>query len=351
MISNNMFPISYRPVHFKGFLYDYLADKIMSHSSLKRIEIELRKGKLIPTGKTVNVPQLVYSLSYQNPILVSCNIKNGPNYLQNSLLSLEKLYTRFESAISESDFYELSTYFCEFIAKENQETEFTVDFILNKNPQEKDNSQTGDRFTWDLKSNSFCENSKLNKENIDIIHQGYEYRLSTCQEVGDRVETSKFHHQKDILGIKHVRAKFRQNHTFQFMKFSFTVVWTLDQKSDYSKLLDLSKDNSFEDKSNVNDLVLRLLNNSKAEKTFEIESEIIDVHVLRNYLIQNDRVNFNALLDRFFRNFELLYVVPKIFDKNDYKKYLSENLKEVEIIKPVIGSYVDLLVKKSSSSK
>jgi hypothetical protein len=353
-----MFPIQYRPNYFKAYLSEFILERLHKHSPNRRVEIELRKGRFLGTGKTTKLPEYVKNLSFQTPVLFGSSVKAPQGFLTYAFSSLDQFPYRFDSSIEEAQFYELVNIMADYFPPSARETEFTVDFNLGLDSESRmtNGGYTNGRFTWDLATNTIAENSKLDKENIDILHQTHEYRLSICFETGEKVPFSEFLQRLDLpkLGnLRNIRVKFRRNFTFQFFKFFFTCVWTLDSKADQSKIVNLARmSQEAEELGGVlGDRITTLLNNSKATKTFEIESEIIDVNMLGNYLHPNERMNFNMLLDRFFRNFELLYHAPATLELREYRKHFEEKGGAEGVVKPVIGCYLDTLIKKTKNEK
>lgn len=82
--------------------------------------------------------------------------------------------------------------------------------------------------------NSFAESSKNHKENIDIIHQGLEYRLSTSEETNREIRDPKS--VLDSNKPSFVRVKLRTCIYFEFMEFSFTQTYSFQEANYISDL-------------------------------------------------------------------------------------------------------------------
>lgn len=353
-----MFPIHYRPTYFKAFLSEFILERLHKHSPNRRIEIELRKGRFLGTGKSTKLPEYVKNLSYQTPILFGSSLKSPQGFLNFAFSSMDQFPYSFDSSLEEAQFYELVNIMTDYFPASARETEFTVDFNFKADSEgpTANGGYSAGRYTWDLPTNTVSENSKHDKENIDILHQAHEYRLSVSFETGEKVRFSDLLHRLESSGqkkVKRIRVKYRRNFTFQFFKFFFTCAWSLESQADRDRIVNLVRmsQNLENPGETLCDRMMILLNNSKAVKSFEVESEIIDVNMLINYLHPNERMNFNMLLDRFFRNFELLYHAPATLELREYRKHFEEKGGAESVPKPGIGSYLDTLIKKTKNGK
>ena len=70
--------------------------------------------------------------------------------------------------------------------------------------------------------------------------------------------------------------------------------------------------------------------------------EICDNEFLRNFIKENNFVAFNSCIDKFFRNFELLYFIDNNYISKNFVKFCKD--KNLPVIFPVIGSYLEKII-------
>ena len=331
IMSNNIFPISYRPADVKSFTYNYIAKKLMEK---KNIEIELRMGYFYSEDSYRSLKKHHYELSYQNPFIVNSTVKEDKKFLDSLVRDFKYLDYKFRPNLENKEFYRVLELMDKFKKEgEIKKNEVMVDFITSSKK----------RFTWNLTKNEVAENTKKNKENIDFLHQGKEYRLSSAEE--------NFILIKDIEKLvksntfKFIRVKFRTHYYYQFMDFCFTKTISLFKSYQIKYLVDLVTQ-SFSNKFSYNENIKKIMafinkNNLKSEN--EVEVEIIDADYLKN-LIVNNIIGFRSCIDRLFRNFEILYLNKDVAMQNsNYIKFCKNE--GLQVVFPVIGSYLEKIYK------
>jgi len=371
-MSNNIFPINYRPLSVKTFLYDYLADKIVKSRPHEKTEIEMRKGFFKSKSSQPVISSLVAKLSTQNPVLINTDIKADIPFLRTALAQMEPMNYNFDPNIPEKEFFELIDLFDRFQPKDSRQSEFSVDFKLNSTNSfrkrvERSEQQNGayatngtskfsaERLTWNVTEGTFQDSSKLHKENIDLLHQSSEYRISTCFEHNEDLAISDFLERVNGAGVSFMRVKSRINYTFQFMQFSFTISWNVNSEALSTLVLDRIKAAHNASETINSDtwiqVLMGIINQGRIKPSFEVESEIKDVDYLKGFIISQNFIQFHACIDRFLRNFELLYrtsIVPK---HQEHQQFLRQHMKDDEMQFPVFGSYLETLISKDKQSK
>ena len=371
-MSNNIFPISYRPLSVKTFLYDYLADKIIKSKPHEKTEIEIRKGYFKSKSSQQVIPSLVVELSTQNPILVNTDIKADIPFLRTALAQMEPMNYNFDPNIPESEFFELIELFDRFQPKESRSSEFSVDFKLNSTNSfrkrvEKSEQQNGahasngtskynaERLTWNITEGTFQDSSKLHKENIDVLHQSSEYRISTCFEHNEDLAARDFLERVDAAGVSFMRVKSRINYTFQFMQFSFTISWNVNGEALSTLVLDRIKAAHIGSETVSSEswiqILMGIVNQGRVKPSFEVESEIKDVDYLKGFIVSQNLIQFHACIDRFLRNFELLYRSPVVPKHQGHQQFLQSHMKDEEMQFPVFGSYLETLLSRDKENK
>lgn len=91
--------------------------------------------------------------------------------------------------------------------------DFSIDFM----PDNK-NKHLG-RFTFDIENLEYINTVKEDKTNVDIIHQGIDYRISAAYEKVEKLERSEFLRKIGLIGCKFARLKVRKTFRFQFLNF------------------------------------------------------------------------------------------------------------------------------------
>lgn len=326
-MSNNIFPTPYRPADIKSFTYNYIAKKLMDK---KKIEIELRMGSFNSEDPYRRLKKHHYELSYQNPFIINSTVKEDKKFLESIISEFKYLNYKFSPNLENKEFYRILELMDKFKKEgEIKKNEVLVDFLTSSKK----------RFTWNLTKNEVAENTKKNKENIDFLHQGKEYRLSAAEEnfilIKDIEKLIKSH------SFKYIRVKFRTHFYYQFMDFCFTKTISLSKSYHIKYMVDLIKESfnqKFSYKENIKKL-MAFINKNNLKKENEVEVEIIDEDYLKN-LILNNIIGFRSCIDRLFRNFEILYLNKDVaFQNSNYAKFCKDE--KLQVVFPVIGSYIE----------
>ena len=317
---NNLYNINYRPVSFKSFLGDYISDKILREK--EGLEIEVRLGKFSNKEK-ISLSDKQRDISYQGPLLVNSNFQIPQNLTKSSLSYLNKTKYFFNPSISEKTFFGINSTLEKSLGE--PVSELTVDFGVS-----------GERYTWIVKSSEFFNTSKINKENLDVLHQGLEYRISTS------VESKKKLNPSEILKIfskekpNIIRIKARKIYRFQFFSVMITNVFSSSYSDNIKTIVDLIEKEDNEDKATK---IISVARNNDFEQIYEIENEIVDNQYLINILKNEGYKSFNLCLDRFFRNSEILYFWNSVKIEEKYTK-IGKDLDVFLGKRPVIGDYI-----------
>jgi len=115
----------------------------------------------------------------------------------------------------------------DYIKKSKQHQGVRLDFTIDFIPESKDRNNNLGRFTMDIENGTFSNLIKHNKSNLDIIHQGLDFRISGAWEEKTNLEKKEFVRKLGLCKVTFARVKVRQTFRFQFLEFSFTRVYEL----------------------------------------------------------------------------------------------------------------------------
>ena len=145
----------------------YLRDKLLSSTSSNHLEIELRLGNHVFDPE---LPPKFVEESLKRQLVLHAKSK------QSSVATLAKEFAEH------SVFFRPDLSLQRLVAMEK----FCVSSMLEKKTDVHLDvvfrGGGGKRMTWDVQSGEIFENTKLLKENVDLLHQGQFYRLSTALE-------------------------------------------------------------------------------------------------------------------------------------------------------------------------
>lgn len=184
----------------------------------------------------------------------------------------------------------------------------------------------------------FTENSKNNKENYDLLHNGLQYRLSLADEVNLKIEDLK-----NVFSSNHInyaRVKLRINIYFEYMEVSMTQTYSFKEQNYINQLRDLLLKKK--DEEGIFEKVMCFINDSKKNHENEIEMELSDLNYLRGLLENKNYQGFNSCIDKFFRNFEILYMIDETLNEEKLKQFF--NKEQIKFVKPFIGKYLEKII-------
>lgn len=353
--TSHIIPKQWRPQGSRELIHNYIANYLQSSKEGRNLEIELRLGICEFKQKNrVNAGaygKAVRDLSTQNPLIIGCTYNDlKRKFRMDSNTFLKEIGHKFNPKINESLFMsrlqlleklEMNT---AEIEKEtgqippNRVTshqDFSIDFLPNHK-----NSHLG-RFTFDLENMKYLSTVKEDKTNVDIIHQGIDYRISAAYEKEDHLDRGEFLRKIGLIGTKFARLKIRKTFRFQFMEFSFTRIFEISEQSQLNFLMFLAKKDVPENIEELKSEALAFMIRNRVPTGHEIEVEVVDVDFLRDQL-KRDYFGFTRLVDRMLRNVEILSSYPDEFAQVDYKNIFEEEKGEGgDIEYPVIGEYLN----------
>ncbi len=150
-------------------------------------------------------------LSIQTPLIVGSNNKRIQNKLKMaSTSSLGEVRHVFNPRISETLFMSR----LDFVERNQQYSEKRLDFSIDFIPENRNRDSDLGRYTMDIENGTYQNLIKKNKNNVDIIHQGLDFRISAAFEETHDLERSDFMRKLGLLRITFARVKVRQ--TFRF---------------------------------------------------------------------------------------------------------------------------------------
>lgn len=354
--TSHIIPKNWRPQGSKELLYTYIASHLQNQRPGRHLEIEMRLGACEFKQKNrVNAnayAKAVRDLSIQNPLIIGCTYPPlKKKFKMGSNTFLREIGHRFNPKIHESLFMsrlqllEKMEQNVKDIEKktgkiaENRITskqDFSIDFL----PGNK-NKNLG-RFTFDIENLEYITTVKEDKTNVDIIHQGIDYRISAAYEKVEKLERTEFLRKIGLIGCRFARLKIRKTFIFQFLEFSFTRIYEISDKSQLNHLLFLVKKEVPEEPEELKSAALSFMMRNQVPVGHEVEIEVIDVGFLLG-ILKNDFVGFTRLVDRMLRNVEILSGFPDEFTQSDYRR-LFDKENDMGIQFPVIGEYLNTIV-------
>lgn len=102
-----------------------------------------------------------------------------------------------------------------------------IDFFLDPSHNSDPNNS---RIQFDVFRQKVYRQSKLNKEFVDIIHNGMEYRISVAFEDKQEMDKKEFCNLK-TKGINKIRIKNRRSWQFEFKSVDLTTTFEIDKHS------------------------------------------------------------------------------------------------------------------------
>lgn len=353
--TSHLIPKQWRPQGSKELIYTYIGSHLQSLREGRNLEIELRLGSCDFKQKNrVNAnsyAKAVRDLSIQNPLIIGCTYSPlKKKFRMKSNTFLKEIGHRFNPKIQESLFMsrlELLKKFENNVKKEEQETgklldnritshnDFSIDFL----PENK--SRHLGRFTFDIQNLKYINTAKEDKTNVDIIHQGIDYRISAAYERNQELERQEFLRKIGLIGCKFARVKARTSFRFQFLEFSFTRTYEISDRSQLNHLMYIAKKDIPENPEELKTLALSFMIRNQVPVGHEIEIEVVDVPFLLG-IMKKDYFGFTRLVDRMLRNAEILSSYPDEFSQADYRRLFEGEKGQLEF--PVIGEYLNRIV-------
>ena len=338
---NEFLPKTWRPHSSREKIYEFFFEyfKMKTENPKLNLEIEIRIGQFaFETRQGINGPTLealVRHLSLQHPIVIGTThseIKKTMGMKQANNTAIPYLGHRFNSRVNSDFFFErLDTVKLYKNFHENLD-KFTIDFIPQKRKK-----KTNARLTFDLQSGKYLSSEKLYKENLDIMHQNLDYRVSASFENDTELDRKEFLRQINTNQIGLARVKLRKTFVFQFMEFSFTRCYEVFDKALLKGVLYIVKKDVPEDFEILKGQCLDYI--QKISPAHELEVEILDTDFFIKHM-EKDPFVVTKLIDRFIRNAENMANWPDKFNFADYRSIFPQNIK-VEV--PEIGRYLNEL--------
>jgi hypothetical protein len=333
--SSHFIPKIWRPQGTRDFIYFFFADHLNTKSE-KHLEIEIRLGRftLVP-NKRVNPDQyakMMRDISVQNPVIVGCTyqpIKKKLGMKSNTFL--KEVSHRFSPQVPEGLFMSR----LQLIKRSKNFSEIRKDFTIDYIPSRK-NAHLG-RFTFDIENGKYLNTIKDGKSNIDIMHQGLDYRISSAFENVTELKREEFVRKLGLIGVNYARVKIRSTFRFQFLEFSFTRVFEASQKANINQLMFLVKKDLPADTEELKSQALSFMHTAGFKPTNEIEIEVVDVPFLVG-LLKGNYMGLCQIIDRYMRNAEILLSFPDEFSYKDYRERFGKG-NNVEF--PLIGEYLN----------
>jgi hypothetical protein len=308
--TSQLIPKWWRPKSSRDLIHEFFAEHLkVAAPEGQKLEIEIRLGRseFIKRKKGSN-PQ-VYAkvfrdLSIQTPLIIGSNhprIQGKLKMISNT--SLSEVKHVFNSRISETLFMSRLEYIQRSKQHQGCRLDFTIDFI----PENKDRSRNLGRYTMDIENGKFKNLIKHNKTNLDMIHQGLDFRVSGAWEEEHDLQKSEFTRKLGLLKVNYARVKVRQTFRFQFLEFSFTRVYELrrDKQALINQLMLIFKRDTPQTSEQMKSQALFTMLQGGIEPIHEIEIELIDVPFMKN-LMEKDYFGFTRVVDRYLRNAEIL---------------------------------------------
>eukprot|EP01016_Furgasonia_blochmanni_P030398 TRINITY_DN31653_c0_g1_i2.p1 TRINITY_DN31653_c0_g1~~TRINITY_DN31653_c0_g1_i2.p1 ORF type:complete len:375 (-),score=54.77 TRINITY_DN31653_c0_g1_i2:18-1142(-) len=346
-------PIRNSSDYFFEFFRNYLESFRRERQPDQALEIELRLGDIfsyldpqIPITRNI----LLEQLSDQSPCII--NVNTPIDELQLGRFfgytpgSSNSSY-RFESGLREEEFFKVLGYM-EFLYK-YQTKRFRSD-LPAKDLLTVDFQVDDRRFDYDLENKKFTITTKTKRSNVNLVYLKFALRMAACFEekkhLDERAGISTLKSSK----IKSVRVKLRRCFYYQFMEFSFTQTVSLDEKSGNS--VNFSREFIQAAAANRADVALRYLFSGK--RTFEVESEIIDVRffekklnaVLESNFDLRSVDEFKRWIQAFIQNVVSLQISrePREYRSRQLIKLLNAEAEEKGFVKQaenvIIGDYL-----------
>lgn len=274
-------------------------------------------------------------LSIQTPLIVGSNHPIIQNKLKMmSSTALNEVKHIFDPKIRETMFMSR----LEYIQKSKQFSEKRLDFSIDFIPESRDKNNDLGRFTMDIENGTFQNLVKRDKTNLDLIHQGMDFRISAAMEKSQSLKKEEFERKLGLSKVSFARVKIRQTFRFQFLEFSFTRVYELkkDRLPLINQLQLIFKRDVPQTKEQIKAQALYVMMHGEIAPVHEIEIELVDVAYLKT-LLDTNYLHFTKIVDRIMANAEVLYSWPDQFAYTGYKGFFDPQRTEM----PVIGCYLD----------
>lgn len=158
-------------------------------------------------GADPNVYSKIFrDLSIQTPLIVGSNHPTIQNKLKMySTSSLNEIKHFFDPKIRETMFMSRIDY----IERSKQYSEKRLDFSIDFIPESRDRNNDLGRFTMDIENGTFQNLVKKDKTNLDFIHQGMDFRISSAVEKAQDLKKEEFERKLGLSNVTFARVKVR----------------------------------------------------------------------------------------------------------------------------------------------
>lgn len=119
--------------------------------------------------------------------------------------SLSEVKHVFNPRISETLFMSR----LEYIQKSKQHSGARLDFSIDFIPENRDRSSNLGRFTMDIENGTYSNLIKRSKTNLDLIHQGLDFRVSGAIEDNMVLKKEEFTRKLGLCKVTYARVKVR----------------------------------------------------------------------------------------------------------------------------------------------
>ena len=359
MSSRGLFDTRYKPLSARAFLHSYIRDKLLSVSPNEHIEVELRLGRF--TAKP-DIDPLAIELSNQNPLILQSSFSNDMPYLKSITRGFSSHQFSFDPNISSTKFFMLERLCSAYLSPTLNGNPSTAQQLNTSTAQQLNTStaqpqitldilikgSSSNRVTWDLRTNQLFENSKRGKENIDILHQGEVYRLSTARETTQALNASALESMLSSGSLDRVRLKTRRLYRLEFSEIALTKVATCRNGRIKSDLLALLRGTSSLPFASRLSELKELLSGQQVEDTHEAEIELADVGFLTMKANEN-LWEFTLFMDRFFRYAEVMIKVDDaVLGEKEGERAERVGLPK---LRPVVGTHLQHVAKELEKIK
>jgi hypothetical protein len=248
-MSTNIFPFQHHFPSSQSMISEWFAFSLKeARKRQQNCEIEIRLGKFNLKQETGQSSKwvLLQKLSCQSLIILKTNSKFLNQKYTNKLYLTEVPPFNFEAHVPENNFFQIFENIQKFQQNKNSKSvfhepsgpihvkttnsdsknELFLDLIL-KTPSKKKHDTK--RIQFDVFSHrAFLEN-KQDKEFMDVMHNGFQFRISVSFENKTPFDVEELK-QLDISKIDCVRIKSRRSWRFEFMSVDMTTSFFLDKK-------------------------------------------------------------------------------------------------------------------------
>ena len=198
----------------------------------------------------------------------------------------------------------------------------TIDFITKTGNRSIGLSK---RLTANITDGKFYITNKINKTNLDYMHQRVDQRISGAIEETTEISREEFKNEYK-KGLFMARIKYRHQFRFQFWVYEFTKVYELKDQPIIKKIQFLL--NKEYDSESMNSVLIQALKD--VPETLETEIEICDEDYQIG-LYKQSKEQFDRAVMRFIRNAEMFFQFKYEGYFEDYRQ-LFENLEKIEKI-------------------